>query len=222
MIAAPGVEVRAAFSRRGAGHRPDKRCRRSSFPALRVAAAAAALAACAAARAKAESFVVGSPDDPHCRFDSVQAALDAAAANGPELDYVRVSREIAYTRLALDVHDQSVVIEGGYRSCELEPDPDGAYTDLAGNRSDPLIRFRASAGATSCASADCASTPAARRVIRAAEGSRWTQATALAWSCACAKPMSSTTMRWTAAASTPSPPALRPAASRSCCSKART
>lgn len=96
----------------------------------------------------AEYFLVGDVNpQSRCQFGSIQAALVAAAANGPDLDYVMVANDAAYTGQALLVGAQSVLIEGGYANCDLDVDEAQPFADLAGNGSDPVIRIEpASAG----------------------------------------------------------------------------
>lgn len=90
----------------------------------------------------AEYFLVGDVNpQSRCQFGSIQAALAAAAANGPDLDYVMVANDAAYTGQTLLVGPQSVLIEGGYANCELDVDEAQPFADLVGNGSDPVIRI---------------------------------------------------------------------------------
>ncbi len=79
--------------------------------------------------------------DSRCQYASIQAALNAAAANGPGLDYVMVANNAAYAGQALQVGAQSVLIEGGYANCDLDLDDLQPYADIVGNMSDPVIRI---------------------------------------------------------------------------------
>lgn len=89
----------------------------------------------------AEYFLVGDVNpQSRCQFSSIQAALAAAAANGPDLDYVMVANDAAYTGQTLLVGPQSVLIEGGYANCELDVDEAQPFADLVGNGNDPVIR----------------------------------------------------------------------------------
>lgn len=87
----------------------------------------AALLACASsAFATPEYLIVGDGSQgQRCQFASIQDALDAAAANGPDLDYVLVTSTLSYTSQQLVVTNQNVLIEGGYSDCDLTP-PAGA------------------------------------------------------------------------------------------------
>ena len=48
-----------------------------------------------------------------CTHATIQAAIDAAAAT-PETDFIRVTRSLDYSDQALEIEDQSLVLEGGY------------------------------------------------------------------------------------------------------------
>ncbi len=90
----------------------------------------------------AQYFLVGAMGpDSRCQYTSIQAALNAAAANGPGLDYVMVANNAAYTGQALQVGAQSVLIEGGYANCDLDLDDMQPFADLVGNANDPVIRI---------------------------------------------------------------------------------
>jgi hypothetical protein len=86
-------------------------------------------------RAEAEMFTVG--QDFACTHVSIQAALDAARANGPGSDQVVVTEEMTYTDQALDISDHSVELSAGY-SCEF-PDFWNMVT-IRGNGLAPVIR----------------------------------------------------------------------------------
>lgn len=101
----------------------------------------------AIAWASLEYFFVGAPTDQRCQFTSIQDALTAAAANGPDLDYVMVANTAGYTNQALFIGNQSVLIQGGYRSCDLDDDEDQPYAAISGNASDPVIRVEPLAAA---------------------------------------------------------------------------
>lgn len=85
-------------------------------------------------------LLVGDPDDPRCQYATIAQALQAARLNGPELDYVMIANNASYTGQALNVGSQSVLIQGGYANCDLDPDEGQPYADLVGNGSDPVIR----------------------------------------------------------------------------------
>lgn len=101
----------------------------------------------AIAWASLEYFFVGAPTDQRCQFTSIQDALTAAAANGPDLDYVMVANTAGHTNQALFIGNQSVLIQGGYRSCDLDDDEDQPYAAISGNASDPVIRVEPLAAA---------------------------------------------------------------------------
>ncbi len=88
---------------------------------IRTTAALIALIAAVAAQASPQYFIVGNTQGGHghCEYETIQSALDAALANGPDLDYVFVTNTSSYTNQALVVGNQSVLIEGGYDDCDL-------------------------------------------------------------------------------------------------------
>lgn len=101
----------------------------------------------AIAWASLEYFFVGAATDQRCQFTSIQDALTAAAANGPDLDYVMVANTAGHTNQALFIGNQSVRIQGGYRSRDLDDDEDQPYAAISGNASDPVIRVEPLAAA---------------------------------------------------------------------------
>lgn len=120
------------------------------MPSVSRAAAAAPLAAglacaglfaAATAAADPQYFMVGDLADPRCQFATISQALAAAAANGPELDYIMVANNASYSGQALTVGSHSVLIEGGYSDCELNVDSGQPFTALNGNGSDPVLRI---------------------------------------------------------------------------------
>jgi hypothetical protein len=80
-----------------------------------------AFAPCGSALATPQYLIVGDTQGgaSHCEYTTIQAALDAGLANGPDLDYVFVTNTASYAGSALVVGDQSVLIEGGYDDCDL-------------------------------------------------------------------------------------------------------
>ena len=90
--------------------------------APRFSIAMALLACVSTAFATPQYLIVGdgSPDLP-CEYPTLPSALDAAAANGPDLDYVMITSTIGHTGQQLVVANQNVLIEGGYVDCELNP-----------------------------------------------------------------------------------------------------
>lgn len=88
---------------------------------IRCASVLIALIASVAAHASPQYFIVGNTQGgrSHCEYETIQSALDAALANGPDLDYVFVTNTSSYTNQTLVVGNQSVLIEGGYDDCDL-------------------------------------------------------------------------------------------------------
>lgn len=92
--------------------------------AFRRLAVLAILAASAIDPAAAQqTFIVGPVEDPRCQYDSLAAALDAAAANGPEMDRILLAQDQTSVRVAVFDHD--VIIEGGFADCGLAPNGSG-------------------------------------------------------------------------------------------------
>jgi hypothetical protein len=86
------------------------------------------LAGASSAFATPAYLIVGDGNqDQHCQYATIQDALDAAAANGPDLDYVFITSTLSYASQQLFVTNQNVLIEGGYTDCELTP-PEGTPT----------------------------------------------------------------------------------------------
>ncbi|MBN8481215.1 MAG: hypothetical protein J0L88_06435 [Xanthomonadales bacterium] len=100
------------------------------------------------ATAVPQYFIVGDNSDSRCQFATIQQALQAALANGPGLDYVMLTNTATYTNTAVQVGAQSVLIEGGYANCDLDPDGGQPFADLVGNGSDPVIRIEPIASGT--------------------------------------------------------------------------
>jgi hypothetical protein len=70
-----------------------------------------------AAPAAALTYLVGGGSVPsQCDFNSLQAAIDAAAAN-PGEDFIRVASDQTYSQQALSIGQQDLTITGGYASC---------------------------------------------------------------------------------------------------------
>jgi len=98
--------------------------REITMNASRTFIAIAVLACTSTAFATPQYLIVGDGgQDQHCAYPSIQAALDAAAANGPDLDYVMVTSTVSHTGQQLLVANQNVLVEGGYVDCELNPGP---------------------------------------------------------------------------------------------------
>ncbi|TDR48693.1 putative outer membrane repeat protein [Tahibacter aquaticus] len=114
-------------------------------PIARSCVLAAGLLAAASAAAVPQYFIVGDPADPRCQFSTIAAAVSAAQLNGPGLDYVMVATNASYSGQALNVFGQSLLIEGGYADCDLNPDPNQPLTPIIGNGADPVLRIAPSA-----------------------------------------------------------------------------
>lgn len=99
----------------------------SRFPACLLACAFGGFGLAPAARAFAIYTVGG---DAACGYSSIQAAIDAAAAN-PGEDYVWIAGNQAYTGQHVVVADQDVDIEGGFTDCS-DVDPETALTTVSG------------------------------------------------------------------------------------------
>jgi hypothetical protein len=94
----------------------------SGRSAFRFALAAALSASATAAIATPQYLIVGDgSQNQHCQYATIQDAIDAAAANGPDLDYVMITSTVGHTGQELRVLNQNVLIEGGYLDCELNP-----------------------------------------------------------------------------------------------------
>ncbi len=100
------------------------------------------------AMAVPQYFIVGDNSDSRCQFATIAQAVQAALANGPGLDYVMVTNTAPYPGTAIQVGAQSVLIEGGYANCDLDPDQGQPYADLVGNGNDPVIRIEPIASGT--------------------------------------------------------------------------
>ena len=90
--------------------------------------------------APAHAFFVGS--DPACTHASIQAAIDAAAANGPGLDLVFIAGNQTYSGQALSITGHDVWLAGGYPDCSAsqQTPQQQATLDGAGNGGNPVIR----------------------------------------------------------------------------------
>src|SRR5262249_29557656 len=68
--------------------------------------------------------------DGACTHATIQAAIDAAAAN-PGEDYVWIAKNQPYTGQRIVVADQDVDIEGGFADCS-DVDPETELTTISG------------------------------------------------------------------------------------------
>ena len=81
-------------------------------PALKMAVFLAALTF--QCDVHALTYLVGS--DGVCDYSTVQAAINGAASN-PGPDSIHVANNASYTRQALIIGSQDLIIEGGYATC---------------------------------------------------------------------------------------------------------
>jgi hypothetical protein len=114
----------------------DDGARMKPAPLLRHAAACLLLAASGAAPAAV--FTVGNVAG--CSAGTITAALALSAANGPDLDLIRVMSG-TYAAQSIEIGAQSVYVIGGYVDC-TETSPSGGETILsgAGNGGLPVVR----------------------------------------------------------------------------------
>lgn len=95
------------------------------------------LCACAsvllfAAGAQAAVFTVG-PAGSGCSHASLQLAINAASANGPGEDEIRVVSG-SYTNQQLSITGQSLVVSGGWSNCSANSTVTGTTTLIAGSQ----------------------------------------------------------------------------------------
>lgn len=91
----------------------------------------------------ATTFKVGT--GPGCTHASIQAAIDASAADGQQDSTIIVSRSLSYTQQALSIRDDySLRILGGFANCNDVAPIGGAYTriDGSGGVQQPVISTR--------------------------------------------------------------------------------
>ena len=88
--------------------------------------------------ASAATFRVGT--GAGCTHATIQDAIDAAAADPDVADFIRVTRSATYDNVALDIHDQHVVLLGGYVNC-LDEVGDGQRTVLNGDGDHSVVRI---------------------------------------------------------------------------------
>lgn len=112
--------------------------------ALLVGLALAALGAASCNRACAATFRVGDTSTDSCDFDTIQQAIDAAAASGGQ-NYIHLANSGSYNSQALSIGDQSLLIEGGYARCDAAQPT--AQTDITGDATNPVLRIQPSGSA---------------------------------------------------------------------------
>src|ERR1700752_1198571 len=91
--------------------------------------------------AGAATFRVGAGGG--CTHATIQDAIDDAAADPDVADFIRVTRSQSYSDVALDIHDQHVVIVGGYANC-FDEIGDGQRTVLTGDGDHSVVRIHGS------------------------------------------------------------------------------
>jgi hypothetical protein len=91
--------------------------------------------------ASAATFRVGAGSG--CTHATIQDAIDDAADDPDVADFIRATRGITYADIHLDVHDQHLVLEGGYANCATDAEDD-TRTALNGNGDDSVIRIHGS------------------------------------------------------------------------------
>lgn len=101
---------------------------------------AAAVLLAHAAPASAATFSVGA--GPDCSHASIQDAIDAAAANGPEADTIRIASNQAYEQVRLEIRDQSLTLAGGFANCSavVASEPPTLLSG-AGNDGGPVLEI---------------------------------------------------------------------------------
>ena len=85
----------------------------------------------------ADVYRVGDTDRDACDYATVQQAVDAATANGPGLETILIANTGSYTDVVVTVGDKSLIIEGGFDTCQFA-NP-AAPADLSGDGSSPVI-----------------------------------------------------------------------------------
>ena len=89
--------------------------------------------------AGAATFRVGAGSG--CTHATIQDAIDDAAADPDVADFIRVTRSVtSYDDIHLDIHDQHLILEGGYANCQTDFE-DTTRTALNGNGDDSVIRI---------------------------------------------------------------------------------
>lgn len=102
------------------------------------------------ALASPQYFIVGATQDAqggqtHCQYENIQDAIDAAYANGSDLDYIFITSTKSYLGQALTLHDQNLLIDGSYDNCDLAPtDPPPASTAIVGDGAHSVLSIDAS------------------------------------------------------------------------------
>lgn len=87
--------------------------------------------------ASAALFLVGT--GPQCTHPTLASALDAAVANGPGHDEIRVSADAPTTNAHFTITATDVLIAGGYWTCGSAIPSLGARAQVSGNNHDPVF-----------------------------------------------------------------------------------
>lgn len=99
---------------------------------------ALALAFGAMDQASAATYRIGTGSG--CTHATIQAAIDDAAADPDVADIIRITDSLSYDDVALDIHDQHLVLEGGYASCNATT-TGGTRTTLNGDGDHSVVRI---------------------------------------------------------------------------------
>lgn len=95
--------------------------------------------------AYADVFRVGNTSQDRCDYETIQEAVLAATANGPGVDTIEVANGGNYSNTAVDIGDKSLIIQGGFDSCQFgQPD---VAADVSGDGVHPVIRIAPSTSA---------------------------------------------------------------------------
>jgi hypothetical protein len=94
---------------------------------------------CCSVRIEAAIFTVGTVGT--CTHTDIQAALLAAAFNGPAEDTVRIDKTVAWTNQNLVVAGHNVRIEGGFTSCVNGPVTEPTVISGAGGTLAPVFEL---------------------------------------------------------------------------------
>ena len=93
----------------------------------------------AAGSVSAATITVGDTVQDSCDFATIQEAIDAATLNGAAEDQILVANTGSYADQVLQIGDASLIIEGGYDSCQhLGPAP---AADIGGNGVDTVLHI---------------------------------------------------------------------------------
>ena len=91
----------------------------------------------------ADIYRVGNTDLDYCDYTTIQDAVDAATANGPGLETILIANTASYSDVAIVVGNKSLIIEGGFDTCQFA-NPD-VPADLSGDGSSASVPKSATA-----------------------------------------------------------------------------